>query len=75
MENNNRIPMRPISKTELALSYMPALSPHSAVNRLMAWITQCQPLFTQLLQTGYRKTQKQFSGQQHALILQYLGEP
>lgn len=67
---------RSYTKKELALLYSPsAADPHSAVNRLMAWINRCAPLCQQLARHGYRKTDKRFTPQQVNLIAQYLGEP
>lgn len=64
-----------LSKSELALQYLPDLAPHSAVNRFMAWVKFNKALFAALLATGYRTTQKQFTRQQVQLIYDYLGEP
>lgn len=67
--------MKPISKSELALQYVPNATPHSAVNRLMAWIKNCKALVCELADSGYNSHQKYFSAKQVALIHEYLGEP
>ena len=64
-----------ISKSELANMYMPTLSPHSAVNKLMSWIELNTELTAALIATGYKKTQKQFNRAQIRLIFDYLDEP
>lgn len=74
-ETNDSFHLKPISKTELARQYMPYLAAHSAVNRLVAWINGCPALLEKLHETGYRKSQKLFTSRQHALILEFLGEP
>jgi hypothetical protein len=65
----------PMTKQQLALLYSADLTPHSAVNRLMRWIGQCEPLLKALDETGYKKYNRIFSPKQVALIFQYLGEP
>ena len=67
--------MKPISKSELALQYVPNVTPHSAVNRLMAWINGCKALVNELAKTGYSTRQKYLSAEQVKLIHEYLGEP
>ena len=64
-----------MTKQQLALLYSADLTPHSAVNRLMRWIGQCEPLLKALDETGYKKYNRIFSPKQVALIFQYLGEP
>lgn len=67
--------MKPISKSALALQYVPNVTPHSAVNRLMAWINGCKALVNELAKTGYSTRQKYLSAEQVKLIHEYLGEP
>ena len=67
--------MKPISKSDLALQYVPNVTPHSAVNRLMAWINGCKALVSGLAKTGYSTRQKYLSAEQVKLIHEYLGEP
>jgi len=68
--------IRSYSKKELSLCYFPTSeNPHSAVNRLMAWINRCEPLCKALEAEGYQKTSKWFSPREIRLIIQYLGEP
>ena len=44
---------RAMSKTELALLYLPGHEPHAAVNQLMRWVNACQPLCQELEAAGY----------------------
>ena len=67
--------VRPMSKSELAMSYAPHLTPQGAVNRLMDWIHHNPELHDMLLRSGYRKVQKLFTSYQVRLIFDYLGEP
>ena len=67
--------IKPYSKKELALAYLPDICPESAVNRLMCWIKLNRELSEQLRETGYSRWQKIFTVRQVALIFQYLGEP
>jgi hypothetical protein len=71
----NKFPIRVYSKKELALCYFPESTPHTAVNRLMAWILQNNSLITQLQNIGYQKSSKLFSPRQVELITEYLGTP
>ena len=67
--------IRTYTKKELALMYFPESNPRTAVNHLMAWIHQCDPLWEELLAMGYHKTCKAFSPKQVKAIVEYLGEP
>lgn len=67
--------MKPISKSDLALQYVPNVTPHSAANRLMAWINGCKALVGELAKTGYNTRHKYLSAEQVKLIREYLGEP
>lgn len=73
-KNNPKLPLF-ISKSELAMMYLPGLSPHSAVNRLMIWIEKNSELMSELINLGYKKTQKQFNRDQLKAIFRYLDEP
>ncbi|MBQ0022359.1 MAG: DUF4248 domain-containing protein [Prevotellaceae bacterium] len=64
-----------LSKTELALQYMPNIQPRSAVNRLAKWLKLNPSLWQALTEAGYRPTQKVFTQLQVDIIWQYLGEP
>lgn len=63
------------TKKQLALSYFPDSQPRTAVNRLMAWVKKCTPLWQQLQLSGYRKTSKTLSPREVKLIVEYLGDP
>ncbi|MBR1941631.1 MAG: DUF4248 domain-containing protein [Bacteroidaceae bacterium] len=67
--------VRAYSKKELALAYLPDISPESAVNRLMCWIKLNRELTRELKKTGYSRWQKMLTARQVALIFHYLGEP
>ena len=68
--------IRAYTKKELALCYFPmAENPHSAVNRLMAWINRCEPLSMALSAQGYKKMARWFSPKEVRLIVEHLGEP
>ena len=65
-----------LTKKELALLYFPDTSdPHVAVNHLMAWVKQARGLYDDLLQAGYRPSQKMLTPRQVQLICHYLGDP
>lgn len=67
--------VRTMSKSEVAMKYLPHLTPHSAVNRLMAWITNEPRLTLQLSALGYNKRQKYFTKEQVEAIFYWLGNP
>jgi hypothetical protein len=64
-----------MSKRDLAQLYAPELTPRSAVNRLMRWISIHPVLSDELRKAGYRKTAKVLSPRQVELIVEHLGEP
>lgn len=64
-----------LSKAELAMRYAPELTPHSAVNRLMAWIRLNPTLTEALAAAHYHTRQKVLTARQVALIVEHLGEP
>ena len=66
---------RSMGKSELALAYAPELTPHSAVKRLMKWLSINPALMDALRQTHYYPTQKVLTARQVQLIFDYLGEP
>ena len=68
-------PVRAMSKAEIGSAYAPCLLPHSAVKRLMQWISINPQLTEALLATGYRKNQRVFTIRQVQLIFEHLGEP
>jgi len=64
------------TKKELALLYFPTSdNPHSAVNRLMAWIGRNKELCKALEGQGYKRCSKWFSPREVKLIIEYLGLP
>ncbi len=67
--------IRNYTKKELALLYFPDASPHTAVNRLMRWITRCTPLMEALRAAHYRDTERSFTPKQVECIVRFLGEP
>ena len=67
--------IRMYTKKELALMYFPESQPRTAVNHLMVWIRRCRPLWAELQNMGYCKTNKSFSPKQVKAIDYYLGEP
>ena len=69
-----RWPVKAMSKTEIGCAYAPFLQPHSAVKRLMQWISINPTLTTALQATGYHKNQKMLTARQVALIFEHLGE-
>lgn len=64
-----------VAKSELAMLYAPELSPHAAVNRLMAWLKKDPDTIRALRATGYNKYQKILTPKQVAIITSFLGEP
>ena len=67
--------LKSYSKGELAQAYAPEITPHAAVNRLMAWIKLNEPLYEALKRHGYVDNCRLFTVRQVALIFEYLGEP
>lgn len=67
--------IRNYTKQELALLYFPDSRPEVASAHLMRWITRCQPLYQQLLKSGYSKRQREFNPLQVSYIFFHLGEP
>lgn len=63
------------TKKELALMYFPDSMPRTAVSHLMAWITRCPQLMTQLQASGYQTLNKGFTPRQVKAIVEHLGEP
>lgn len=68
-------PVRPYYKSELAAAYAPNISPVSALNRLAQWLKHNSLLHTALLQTGYKTRQHVFTSMQVELIFKYIGRP
>ena len=50
-------------------------TPEVASAHLRRWIILCEPLYEQLLKTGYSKWAKSFTPTQVSYIFAYLGEP
>lgn len=67
--------LRAMGKGELAQLYLPQLSPHSALNRLMEWMNGHPGLMRELKDTGYRTKQRLLTPLQVGIIIKYLGEP
>ena len=67
--------IRTYSKKELAIAYAPNISMVAALNRLALWLKTNHQLWDELLQTGYRTTQRYFNSRQVRLIFDHLGEP
>lgn len=65
----------PMSKQELARLYAPNLTPRSAVNRMMKWISLHPTLTAELTACGYRKTMRMLTIMQVSLIVKSLGVP
>ena len=63
------------TKQELALLYFPDATPEVASAHLRRWIILCEPLYEQLLKTGYSKWAKGFTPTQVSYIFAYLVEP
>ena len=67
--------LKPMSKAEIGCAYAPCMLPHSAVKRLMQWISINPALKDAQRATGYHKHQKVFTIRQVQLIFEHLGEP
>lgn len=74
-EQEERWPVRPYYKRELAEAYAPDISPVSALNRLAQWFKYNSRLSEALRQTGYKTRQQIFTSMQVELIFKYLGRP
>ena len=57
------------TKQELALLYFPDATPEVASAHLRRWIILCEPLYEQLLKTGYSKWAKGFTPTQVSYIV------
>ena len=77
MKKDDLTPLRPhaMSKCELAMAYAPDVTPHSAVKRLMKWLSINPSLMAALRATHYYRNQKIFTARQVEIILDHLGEP
>ena len=64
-----------MKKSELAQMYMPFISAHSALNRLMTWIKAHPELLARLATLGYQPRQKELTPAQVKAITDCLGEP
>ena len=73
--NANELQIQGCSFQELAISYAPALSVGSAVNRLSRWIRESEGLIDDLTLVGWGPRSKQFTPMQVRIIIAYLGEP
>lgn len=74
-DRENDIEIVPMSKQELAQMYAPNLTPHSAVNRLMNWVSSHPTLAAQLAANGYRKHLRLLTAKHVRLIIDCLGAP
>ncbi|MCH5292107.1 MAG: DUF4248 domain-containing protein [Treponema sp.] len=74
-DKENDFEIVPMSKGELARLYAPDLTPHSAVNRLMKWVSLHPQLSAELAANGYRKTSRMLTSLHVGLIVKYLGAP
>ena len=74
-ENPDKFVIRPYSKTELGLLYVPNRSPKSAWQVVNRWIKGCKPLSEALAATGIKDYNRMLSPQQVRLIARHLGEP
>lgn len=74
-DQEERWPVRPYYKRELAEAYAPDISPISALNRLAQWFKYNSRLSDALQQTGYKTRQQIFTSMQVELIFKYLGRP
>ena len=77
MKKEDFTPLRPhvMSKSELALAYAPEITPHSAVKRLMKWLSINPALMAELRATHYDPNQTLLTARQVEIILNHLGEP
>lgn len=67
--------IRSYTKQELGLLYFPDATPAVASAHLMRWITRIPALMQKLHESGYGKTQKEFTPLQVSHILFFIGEP
>lgn len=74
-EENFDLQPRPMSKTELARLYAPALDDGSALNRLAHWMRLSPGLLVELQRTGYRVRQRLLTSRQVSIIFQFIGPP
>ena len=75
MEAEDKAPVRPMSKKELALAYGPGLSMGGALKRLNAWLHYNADLMQALYAVHYRDNQRILTVRQVAIVYQYLGRP
>ena len=74
-EKTERFIIRPYSKRELGMLYVPTLCPKHAWQVVRRWIDRCKPLSEALAATGLTKRNHILSPRQVRLIAEHLGEP
>jgi hypothetical protein len=66
---------RPYPKSELAMLYMPGISPQSATRTLNRWIAKCTMLQAELAQLKYNPRRHTLLKREVEAIVKHLGEP
>ena len=74
-EKTERFIIRPYSKRELGMLYVPTLCPKHAWQVVRRWIDRCKPLSEALAATGLTNRNHILSPRQVRLIAEHLGEP
>jgi len=74
-EKTERFIIRPYSKSELGMLYVPTHNAKSAWQVVRRWIDHCQPLSEALAATGLTNRNHILSPRQVRLIAEHLGEP
>ena len=74
-ENPGRFVIRPYSKSELGMLYVPTLCPKHGWQVVRRWIRRCKPLSEALAATGLKEHNRMLSPRQVRLIAEHLGEP
>lgn len=73
--NCEEIPVRAMSKKELAVAYAPELTIKGATNRLGRWMRYNAHLMAELEEAGYRTSQRIMTSRQVGIVFKYLGRP
>ena len=75
MELDNDFLYGPMTKTELALLYLPERNQITARRMLNTWILRHKELYSELVKSGYSARHILLTPVQVRLIIRYLGEP
>lgn len=73
--DEQKFKVRSYGKSELAILYLPNISPQSAADALRIWIIKHPGLSEALAATGAKPKDKKYTPAQVRMIVEALGEP